>query len=257
MKPWEMKDFTAETLERKLSDITITLKSSDWLNIPDTVIEDVEIHFTDELRKRYHRLEAELVIQLRQDKILNVANAAALVIKLLQFTSGHMYDDERDVHPIHNLKMDALRKIIKAEKQPVFVACIFQHEQARIRAQFPTARFFSDATTPDAQTRLLKEWNTGKIPILVAHPDSVGHGLNLQYGSSILVYMSLTYSRELYEQMIARLARRGQKEITRIYRLMVPGTVDDAVAEALELKSKNEARLLSALQMLESYRNKG
>jgi len=254
--PWREKSGTPDALEKKISDITVTLKSSDWLDIPDTIIEDVEIEFTPELRKQYVTLEEELVLQLRKDKVMNVANAAALVTKLLQFTSGHIYDEEREVHPLHNLKFDRLRKIIKAEHQPVFVACIFQHEQARIRAQFPQAKFFGDAKTPRTQEALLTEWNAGKVPIMVAHPASVGHGLNLQYGSSVLIWVSLTYSRELYEQMIARFARRGQDRLVKVHRLMIPGTVDDAVAAALEAKAANEARLISALQLLESYRGK-
>jgi len=253
--PWKPKRGTAELLEKKISDITVTLKSSDWLDIPDTVFEDVEITFPTELQERYKKLERELVIELRQDVTLNVPSAATLVTKLLQFTSGHMYDDVRDVHPIHNLKFDALRKIAKDEKQPLLVACIFQHEQDRIRKQFPHARFFADAKNPTSQKQMLDDWNAGKIQMLVAHPASVGHGLNLQRGSSVMVWLSLTYSRELYEQMIARLARRGQENIIKVYRLMVPGTVDDAVAEALATKAENEARLISALQMLESYRN--
>lgn len=101
---------------------------------------------------------------------------------------------------------------------------------------------------------MLDEWNAGKTHMLVAHPASVGHGLNLQYGGSVIVWLTLTYSREYYEQTIARLARRGQTQVTKVYRLIVPGTVDDAVAEALANKAENEARLISALQMLESYR---
>lgn len=255
-QPWKAKAGTADTLEKKISDITVTLKSSDWLDIPDTVYEDVEITFCDDLKKRYKRLEQELVIQLRQDKMLNVPNAAALVTKLLQFTSGHMYDEERVVHPVHNHKFDALKSIAKKEQQPLFVACIFQHEQDRIRKQFPDAKFFADAKTIDAQTKLINAWNAGKVQMMVAHPASVGHGLNLQHGSSVMVWISLTYSRENYEQMIARLARRGQENVIKVYRLMVPGTVDDAVAEALATKAENEQRLISALQMLESYRSK-
>lgn len=251
--PWKMKQGTADTLEKKISDITVTLKSSDWLNIPDTVYEDVEIQFPPELRKKYQRLEEELVIQLKQHE-MNVPSAAVLVTKLLQFTSGHIYDEEKNVHPIHNLKFDAIKKIVKAEKQPLFVASIFMHEQDRMRSQFPQAKFFREAKTIRAQEEMIKDWNAGRIPILVAHPASVGHGLNFQYGSSLLLWISLTYSRELYEQMIARLARRGQESVTRIFRLMVPGTVDDAVAEALAMKAENEARLISALQMLESFR---
>jgi len=253
-QPWKEKQGTSEMIEHKISDITLTLKSSDWLNIPDTVFEDVEIEFTPELRHRYEKLEEELVVELKQDHTLNVANAAALVTKLLQFTSGHIYDENKIAHPVHNLKFDALKKLAKKEKQPLFVACIFQHEQHSIRKQFPQAHFFSDAKSIKAQEKVIADWNAGKIEMLVAHPASVGHGLNLQHGSSVIVWFTLTYSRENYEQMIARLARRGQKNIIKCYRLMVPGTVDDAVAEALANKAENEARLISALQMLESYR---
>lgn len=259
-QPWKEKQGTAETLEQKLSDITVTLKSSQWLNIPDTVVEDVEIKFTPELRERYEKLEKELVLQLRKDKVINVANAAALVTKLLQFTSGHIYDDEREVHPIHSLKFEAIRHIAKKEKSPLLVAFMYKHEEQRIRELFPHARFFSDCKrssaekTIAAEKQMMADWNAGKIQMLASHPASVGHGLNLQFGSNALLWISLTYSREYYEQMIARLARRGQENVIKVYRLMVPGTVDDAVAEVLLSKAANEARLISALQILESYR---
>lgn len=253
-EPWRPKASTLATLEGKIADITVTLKSSDWLDIPDTHYEDVDINFPPELQKRYRTLESELVMQLSKEKTLNVANAAALVTKLLQFTSGHVYDEERGVHHVHHLKFDALKKIAREEQQPLFVASIFKHEQDRIRELFPQAKFFADAKNERTQEALLNEWNTGKIPMMVAHPASVGHGLNFQHGGSVIVWLTLTYSREYYEQMIARLARRGQKSVTKVYRLIAPGTVDDAVAEALANKADNEARLISALQMLESYR---
>lgn len=255
-QPWKPKADTAKKLEEKISDCTCTLKSSDWLNLPDTVFEDVEISFSKDLQEKYETLEKELVIELCRDKTLNVGSAAALITKLLQFTSGEIYDDDKVHHPVHNLKFEALKKIVKEEKQPVLVATIFLHEQTRIREQFPDAKFFSDAKTPDAQQKLLASWNRGEIKMLVAHPASAGHGLNLQHGSSVMVWMTLTYSRELYEQMIGRLARRGQERVVKIYRLMADNTVDWAVAGALESKAQNEARLISALQMLESMRNK-
>lgn len=252
---WRAKAGTAGRIEEKIHDITITLKSSDWLDIPDTQVEDVEIEFPPALREQYETLEKELVLELKQGKTMNVANSAALITKLLQFTSGHVYDESREVHPIHNLKFDALAKLVKQEKT-ILVATIFQHEQARIREQFPQAKFFADAKNPTTQKKMLDDWNAGKIPMLVAHPASCGHGLNMQYGSSVMVWMTLTYNREFFDQMIARLARRGQTEVTRVYRLMIENTVDWAVAEALETKAGNEARLISALQMLESFRNK-
>jgi len=256
-QPWKPKAGTDKLIEQKIHDCTITLKSSDWLNIPDTVVEDVEVHFTPELKEKYETLEKELVLELRKDKTINVGSAAALVTKLLQFTSGEVYDDEKVHHPVHDLKFKALEKIIKAEKHPVFVACMFKHEYARMHEQFPNAVFFNDAKTPTEQTKLLNDWNAKKIPILFAHPASVGHGLNLQFGSSVLVFISRTYNREWNDQLICRFARRGQTEVTRVYYITIPGTVDDAVAEALANKASNEARLISALQMLESYRNGG
>lgn len=255
--PWKEKSWAKEAIEHKISDLTVTLKSSDWLNLPDTIFEDIEVHFPAELMEKYQLLEKELVLELNQGQTLNVANAAALVTKLLQFTAGSVYDENKEVHAVHDLKFNALARIAKDEKKPLFVLCIFQHEQSRIRSLFPQAQFFADAKTEKAQRDLLERWNAGKVPMLVAHPASVGHGLNLQYGSSVMVWTSLTYSRENYEQSIARLVRRGQKDPVKVYRLIVPHTVDDAVAEALASKAENEARLISALQMLESFRSQG
>ncbi len=253
--PWKPKAHAAATIEQRISDISCTLKSSDWLDIPDTIIEDVEIPLTPELQEKYETLEKELVIELRKDKVINVGSAAALVTKLQQFTSGEMYCDEGKHHPIHDLKFKALAKVIKEHKQPVFVVCAFKHEYVRMKQHFPQSVFFNEAKTPNAQMEMLKKWNAKQIPILFAHPASAGHGINLQYGSSIMVFISLTYNREYYDQTICRFARRGQTEITRVYRLLCPSTVDDAVAEALANKAENESRLIAALQMLEQMRH--
>jgi len=251
---WRPKAQTEQQIEQRIHDITITLKASDWLNIPDTEIIDVDIEFPPALRKRYETLEKELVLELKS-KTMNVANSAALITKLLQFTSGHVYDEERVVHPIHDLKFEALEKIAKKCKT-LFVAYCFKHEEDRLRELFPQARFFNDAKNETTQKKLLDDWNAGKIKMMVGHPASMGHGLNLQHGGSDVVWISGTYNREWNDQLIARFARRGQTEITRVYRLMVADTVDWAVTEALATKSNNEARLISALQMLESMRNK-
>lgn len=252
---YEPKEGAGTRIENKLADITITIKSSDVLNIPDTVIEDVDVKFTPELEKKYKILERELVIELRKDKKMNVGSAAALVAKLQQFTSGEMYDEDKTHHPIHDLKFKALDKLIKQSDEPMFVVCGFIHEYVRMKQHFPHSKFLNEAKSPAAQVKLLNDWNAKRIPILFAHPASCGHGLNMQFGSSQLTFISLTYNREHYDQTICRFARRGQTEVTRVYRLMVPGTVDDAVAEALASKAESEARLMSALQLLESYRN--
>lgn len=251
---WRAKANTSQRIEDKISDLTVTLKSSDWLDIPDTVVEDIEIEFPKDLRERYRTLEKELVLELKS-KTMNVANSAALITKLLQFTSGYVYDEDREVHHVHDLKYDALKKIV-AQCKSLFVAYCFQHEEQRLRELFPQARFFNDAKNETTQKKLIEDWNAGRIKMLVGHPASMGHGLNLQHGGSELVWISGTYNREWYDQTIARFARRGQENITRVYRLMVNNTVDWAVAEALAEKTANEARLISALQMLESMRNK-
>jgi SNF2 family DNA or RNA helicase len=260
-QPWKPKAGTDKLIEEKISDITCTLRAVDWLNIPDTVFEDVEIKFDPALQEKYETLEKELVIELR-NKTMNVANSAALITKLLQFTSGHVYCDEKATHPVHRLKLEALKKIAVNEKSPLIVSYQFKHEAEWIKQEFPHARFFTDCKrsshnqTVENEKRLIREWNEGKIKMLVGHPASISHGLNLQYGSNALVFTTLTYNREQYEQFIGRLARRGQTQVVKVYRLMVENTVDWAVAEALAAKTENEQRLISALQMLESMRNK-
>jgi SNF2 family DNA or RNA helicase len=254
---WDIRPGSEDTIHSRIADITLTLRSSEWLDIPDTVVEDMEVPLPPDLLDRYKKFERDLILPIKKDKEITAATAAALVSKLLQFTSGSIYDENKEWHDIHELKFEALRKIQKQERSPLLVAYNFQHEAARLRKAFPTMQFFADAKSGSAQTDLLKRWNAGKVPLLAAHPQSVGHGLNLQHGGNVIVWLTLTYSRENYEQMIARLARRGQNEVTKVYRLMCPGTVDDAVATAILEKQKTEAHLLSALMMLESYRRSG
>lgn len=250
---WKELPGSNEAIENRLADITLTLRSKDWLNLPETVVEDVEVKMPPNLVHDYKEFEKELVLQLKSAEI-TAPNAAALVAKLLQFTSGSIYDADSKWHDIHDLKIKALEKIIKQTDGPVLVACAFRHEQERLRKAFPQAKFFADAKNQTSQKQLLEDWNNKKIPVLVAHPKSVGHGLNLQHGGNTLVWMTLTYSREDYEQMIARLDRRGQDTVVTVYRLMVPDTVDFAVATVIEEKKVTEDRLLTALQLLESYR---
>ena len=177
--------------------------------------------------------------------------AAVLLGKLQQFTSGALYMEDKSTVHLHDAKLDALAAIVKKTDGPVLVAVNFQSEQDRLRARFPKAKFFADAKTATEQQALLAAWNAGKVPMLVAHPASVGHGLNLQHGGNTLVWMTLTFSRENYEQMIARLARRGQENVTTVYRLVCPGTVDDVVVEALREKKETERSLLDSLKLLE------
>jgi len=252
---WEPIPGAAERIDQRIADITLTLRTSDWLkDLPDCHIEDVEVKLPEHVLEQYEEFKKELILELRSEVQITAANAAVLVRKLLQFTSGAIYDGEKKVHEVHDCKTAALAKIAKQTKGPLLVICDFKHEQDRIRRKFPQARFFADAKTPALQMQMISQWNRKEIPMLVGHPMSMGHGLNLQTGSQTMVWMSLTYSRECYEQTIARLHRRGQKDVVTVYRLMVPDTVDDVVAEVLEEKRNTEQRLLTALMLLEGDR---
>ena len=254
---WKELPGSQEKIENRIADITLTLRSKDWLNLPETVVEDVEVHLPADLASRYREFERELVLEIRKDKDITAANAAALVSKLLQFTSGSVYDEEGKYHELHDLKLKALERIAKEADSPLLVAVAFKHELARIRERFPQAKFFQDAKGLKAQKDMLEEWNAGRIPMLVAHPKSMSHGLNLQAGGNNLVWMSLTYSRDDYEQTIGRLERRGQDAVVKVWRIMCPDTVDYAVATVVEEKRATEDRLLTALQLLESCRDSG
>jgi SNF2 family DNA or RNA helicase len=249
---WEPIPGAAERIDERIADITLTLRTSDWVkDLPDCYVNDVEVKLPPAVMAQYEEFKKELILELRREVQITAANAAVLVRKLLQFTSGAIYDGEKKAHEVHDYKTEALAKLVKETKGPVLVLCDFKHEQDRIRRKFPQARFFADARTPMLQMQLITQWNRREIPILVGHPMSMGHGLNLQQGSKTMVWMSLTYSRESYEQTIARLHRRGQKEVVTVHRLMVPSTVDDVVAEVLEEKRNTEQRLLTALMLLE------
>ncbi len=249
---WQPVEGAQERIDQRISDITLTLRTSDWVkDLPDCFINDVEIKLPSHVMAQYEEFKKELILELRQEVSITAANAAVLVRKLLQFTSGCIYDGEKKAHHVHDEKIKALAKLAKDTKGPLLVICDFKHEQDRIRRKFPQARFFADAKTPSLQMQLISQWNRKEIPMLVGHPLSMGHGLNLQMGSQTMVWMSLTYSQEQYGQTIARLHRRGQKDVVTVHRLMVPGTVDDVVAEVLEEKRNTEQRLLTALMLLE------
>jgi SNF2 family DNA or RNA helicase len=251
---WQEKPHAQEAIQNRLSDITLTLRSKDWLDIPDTEVIDIEVPLSKDGLSKYKEFEEELILEVASGEEITASNAAVLVGKLLQFTSGAVYDTESVWHDVHPLKIKALELIMQKAGEPVLVACAFKHEQERMRKAFPKAHFFADAKTESAQKELLRKWNAKEIPMLVAHPKSVGHGLNLQHGGRTLVWFTLTFSREDYEQMIARLSRRGQEDIVRVYRLMCTNTVDYAVATVIEEKKSTEDRLLKALKLLESYR---
>jgi len=253
---WTPQPDAEQRIYKRIADITLTLKTSDYLDLPDVLLDDVDVDLPAGLMKQYKAFEKEMVLQLR-DGTVNALNAAVLVTKLLQFTSGAIYTGEkldRVQLLVHDHKIQALKKLVKDIGQPVLVMCQFQHEYDRLRKEFPKAEFMWDCKNRAQQVAMEDRWNRGKISQLMANPKSMSHGLNMQYGGCHIIWLSLTYSQEMYNQSIGRLFRRGQTLLVHNHRMMCPGTVDWAVAEALRTKEMNQSALVMALQNLEASR---
>jgi SNF2 family DNA or RNA helicase len=248
-RKWAIRKRDSMRLEEKVADMTLVLKSADYLDIPDTTIEDMDIILPKEAKVHYKKLEKELFLKIKQSRV-EALNSAVLLNKLIQVTSGSIYGTEKEVIELHEAKLDALRKIYQDMDTPLMVAFQYKHEEERILRALPGSIAFSAAKSHEKQDRLVDKWNRGEIPALVVHPMSVGHGLNLQGGGHTICWVSLGWSRELYDQLNARLARKGQKFPTKVIRLLVKGSVDYAVAEALHEKGDNQQALFDTIENL-------
>ena len=235
---WYIKPHAKKNIEDKIVDMVLTLRAEEYMDVPPTTVHDVDIHFPPELMLVYKKFQRDLLMQIKDREIVALT-MASLVNKLLQFTSGAIYDADRVVSDLHDLKMEALKKVLKKLDGPALIAYHYKHERERILREIPGAEDFSEDK--------LDDWNRQRIPVMIGHPASIGHGLNLQKGGRDIIWFSLTYSRELYDQFNARLVRTGQKEETNIWRLIAPRTVDDAVAEALRVKGETQSNLKQAL----------
>jgi len=244
---WTLRRNAQEQIYQRLSKVSLTLRSSDYLDIPDTIYEDIEVPLPASARETYNELEEELIVLLREHQAEVVAvNAAVLVNKLLQVAGGAIYDAEKRVHLLHTAKIDALKKLVASIGEPVLIACAFIHERERIVRAIPGCVEWTD--------NILPEWSAGRVKAIVAHPKSIGHGLNLQAGGRTVVWFSRTWSREQYDQFNARVARKGQEQQPQVFHLVAPGTADEAVAEALRLKDEGQQALLSALRSIQEMR---
>jgi len=235
-----------ERIDRKLSDIALVIVGDDS-DLPSSSIIDVPVVMPADARKQYRTLEKEMLADIADGEV-TAPSAATLCNKLLQITSGAVYDEDRKVLPVHDAKLDALRILLaKHSTEPVLVLCAFKHESARILKAIPQARMF-DEHDMDA-------WQAGEIRTWVADPRSLSHGIDgLQKSCRIAIWCSLTYSHETYVQTNARLVRTGQTAETIIYRIIAPGTIDDAVAEALRDKSDTQSGMLHAVRALQLMR---
>lgn len=233
-----------EEIDALLSDLCLVI-IGDESDLPASSVVDVPVTLPTDARKAYRTLEKELLIEIK-DKEVVALTAATLCNKLLQITGGAVYDDEKSVVPVHDAKIEVLRKIRKQHKdEPILVLTAFKHESARILNEIEGAEMFDE--------RRLQDWQDGKIKTWVADPRSLSHGIDgLQKSGRIAVWFTLTYSNETYIQTNARLIRTGQSAETLIYRLTATNTIDDAVAEALREKTNTQSGLMSALKALQT-----
>lgn len=243
-------------IQERIKDICISMRAEDYLEMPERIDNFVRVTMPDKLMDAYKKFEQENVITLANEieegtTTVNAVNAAALSNKLLQFANGAMYDENKNVVPIHDLKLEALKEIIEAaDGKPVLVAWTYQFDRDRIKTYFRSMAPRELKTAED-----INDWNAGKVQLMLAHPASAGHGINLQAGGNIIVWYGLTWSLELYQQFNARLYRQGQKQRTIIHHIVNTGTHDEDVVRALKSKDKTQNNLMNSIKAkLELYR---
>lgn len=229
-----------DEIYKQISDITISMKSTDYLTMPEYVSNEVFVTLSEKEWKVYLDFKEDMVANLGDEEI-DAVNAAVLSGKLLQMANGAVYDSGNKSHVIHNKKLDALEDLIEgANGKPVLVAYWYKHDLERIKERFPVRQIQS--------SKDIEDWNDGKIPIAVIHPASAGHGLNLQSGGSTLIWFGLTWSLELYQQTNARLYRQGQRDTVIVHHIITKNTIDEDVLLALTKKEKTQDALIDAVK---------
>lgn len=225
----------------KISDITISMKATDHLTMPELVSTEYVVQLSDKEREKYDRLKKDLVLSEDSEEV-TASNAASLSNKLSQMANGAVYSDDESIIEIHDRKLDALEDIIESMNgRPLLVAYWFKHDLKRIKRRFDVREIKS--------SRDISDWNSGKIPVALIHPASAGHGLNLQSGGSTLVWFGLTWSLELYQQTNARLWRQGQTADTVVIQhIIAKGTIDEQIIKALKTKDTTQAALIAAVK---------
>lgn len=233
--------YAEDAIYRKISDITISMKSTDHLQMPELITSQYEVQLSEDEEQRYEELKADFILELPEGEI-TAANAASLTGKLSQLANGAIYDDEGNIVEFHDRKLGALEDIIEsANGKPLLVAYWFKHDLQRIKKRFDVREI---KTSKD-----IIDWNNGDIPVAVIHPASAGHGLNLQAGGSTLIWFGLTWSLELYQQTNARLWRQGQSSGTVVIEhIITKGTIDERILKALSLKEVSQNALIDAVK---------
>ena len=244
---YEAKPGTQESILQKISDICISMKAEDYLQLPDITYHEIPVELDPKAKKAYLELERKMVLELPEDEEeISVASAAALSNKLLQLGNGAIYDEDRQYHEIHNCKVEAFLELIESlQGKPALVFYNFQHDRIRMLKALEKMklRVRELKTTQDED-----DWNAGKIDVLLTHPASSAYGLNLQQGGNHVVWFGLTWNYELYTQANKRLHRQGQQEKVIVHHLICSGTRDEDVMDALQRKDDVQGWVMQSLK---------
>ena len=235
-----------ERIYGKISDITISMKATDYLDMPELLSTEYRVYLDEDEREKYEEMKDELVLQLPGGEI-TAANAASLSGKLCQLSNGAIYDDDGSVNAFHERKLDALEDLIEsANGKPILVAYWFKHDLARIIERLNKLKVVYEKLDSD---KSIEKWNAKELQVGLIHPASAGHGLNLQSGGNVIVWFGITWSLELYQQTIARLWRQGQTSGTvTVIHIITAGTVDERILKVLEMKDHTQSALIDAVK---------
>lgn len=239
---WDMKDGAEKAIHEKIKDICISMEAKDYLDLPERINNNVYVKMDSKAKQLYEKLEKDLILQVEGEDI-TALTATTLTNKLLQMANGAVYDTVGNSIHIHDGKLETLEEIVEFNDEPILVFYNFKHDFERLKDYFEKLEPRTLESSKD-----IKDWNDGKIKLLLAHPASVGHGLNIQAGGHIIVWFGLTWSLELYLQANARLDRQGQTKNVIVHHLITEGTVDEDVMKVLERKETGQAALLEAVK---------
>lgn len=247
---YKLKPGAEDKILQRISDICISMKAEDYLQLPDIIYDTVPVLLDPKSRKAYDKMEADMVLQLQEDEeTITAMSAAALTGKLLQLSNGAVYDENRAVHPVHECKIEALREMVEALRErgkSVLIFYQFQHDRDRILAMLNDMPKITAYTLDGLDT--IEAWNAGEVDALLAHPASSAYGLNLQQGGHHIIWFGLTWNYEQYVQANARLHRQGQTEPVIVHHLVSQGTRDADVMKALEHKDQAQQYVLESLK---------
>lgn len=243
---WKAKKESEDRIYEKISDIAISMKAEDYLEMPELIVVDREVVLSDKARALYKKLEKELLIPFVDADVV-ATTAAVLSNKLIQMASGAVYDEDKGIQYIHDGKLDHLDDILEASLgKPVMVSYYYKHSLERIKKRFPRARTLRKGKEGIQD---IADWNNNKIDLLLIHPKSAGHGLNLQESDcQTVVWFDEIWSLEEYQQLNARLYRQGQKNRITVVRLVAENTIDEDVVKAIEAKATGQDKLMDAVK---------